>query len=337
MNVGENLTYLDIFVFSLASYLAINGLLIGAKERRSKSILFFGISSISLSIVLLQHILYIEKLIYEVACLLIWFTFYFKLRYHQKDYKLSWSFILHLCFPFFWTLIFLLQALPKVNGIFEFVYLLSTFGYGCGCIYEASRLLKLAFWNENYLNVLFVGLIFIISSRFILPIFFQSMENYTFYYHIILGAYFILLSSFYIKVPIKNLEEQMAIIQLNEAINYEEELKRKLKYAMKTDKVFLNPELTLSDLADKLDMKPTELSHFINTCLGKNFNDYVNEYRVEEVKSLMSSITTDPQATIMELAYEAGFNSKASFNRIFKQFTQMTPTQFKKANQKADA
>jgi len=337
MNVGENLIYSDILILSLASYLVINSLLIGLRERKSKSILFFATACFSLAIVLLQSVLYIEKLIYEIACLLIWAAFYFSLQYHRRDYKLNWSFILHISFPAIWVIIQLLQALPEVNGIFEFVYLLSTFGYGWACIYEASRLRKVAYWDENYLYVLFIGLIIIISSRFILPVFFQSMEIYTTYYHIILGSYFILLSSFYIKAPIKNFEEQMATVQLNEAINYEEELKRKLKNAMKRDKLFLDPELTLSDLADKLAMKSTALSNFINNNLGKNFNDFVNEYRVEEVKSLMASSTTDPQVTVMELAYDAGFNSKASFNRIFKQFTQMTPTQFKKSIQKADA
>jgi len=66
----------------------------------------------------------------------------------------------------------------------------------------------------------------------------------------------------------------------------------------------------------------------INSLQGQNFYDFVNQYRVEEVKQLMNSPKAT-QMTLLGLGMEAGFKSKASFNRAFKKFTKMTPSEYK--------
>lgn len=71
------------------------------------------------------------------------------------------------------------------------------------------------------------------------------------------------------------------------------------------------------------------MSHLINAGLGENFYDFINKYRVEEVKRLMA----DPQKqnyNLLGIALEAGFKSKSTFNLIFKRFTGLTPTEYKK-------
>ncbi|UZR97717.1 helix-turn-helix domain-containing protein [Chondrinema litorale] len=322
-----------MILLGIASYLLINSLLIVIRLRHEAASLFLAATSIFLSISLLSKTILFDSLILEISTLLIWPSFFLYLISHQREFVFKRSLLFHLIFPVGWLMIYFTRSISEVEGVFDFVYLLATVGYGWWSIYETSKLKKVTYWDANYIDSLFVGLIVVISSRIILPIFLQNVESYMLYFHLILSAYFILLSSFYIKIPKKNLEEQLAAIQIDVAINYEEELKRKLKNAMLREKVFLNPDLTLNDLASKLDIKSTELSNFINNNLGKNYNDFVNEYRVEEFKQLMTTPTTDAKATIIELAYDAGFNSKASFNRIFKQFTGMTPTQFKKSNQ----
>jgi AraC-like DNA-binding protein len=90
---------------------------------------------------------------------------------------------------------------------------------------------------------------------------------------------------------------------------------------------FLDPELTLPDLADRMGVNRNDLSQAINENTGSNFYDLVNGYRIEETKRLL----TDPEKknlTFLALALEAGFNSKATFNTAFRKHAGMTPSQF---------
>jgi AraC-like DNA-binding protein len=76
-------------------------------------------------------------------------------------------------------------------------------------------------------------------------------------------------------------------------------------------------------------MNRGQLSQLINDGLGDNFYDFVNKYRVDEVKRLM----TDPKAknfNLLGIALEAGFKSKSTFNLIFKRFTGLTPSEYRK-------
>lgn len=103
----------------------------------------------------------------------------------------------------------------------------------------------------------------------------------------------------------------------------------KLEDFVKTEKPYLNSELTLGDLAQRLDMPKHHLTETLNRKLQKNFYSYVNEYRIIEIKPLL----LDPQnssKTITTLAFQVGFNSRSAFNNFFKKSTQMTPTQFRK-------
>jgi AraC-like DNA-binding protein len=103
----------------------------------------------------------------------------------------------------------------------------------------------------------------------------------------------------------------------------------KLVAHLTTKKAYLDPELSLSTLAKDMDISRTQLSQLINDGLGENFYDFVNRYRVEEVKSLM----VDPEManySLLGIAFEAGFKSKSTFNLIFKRFTGLTPTEYRK-------
>jgi AraC-like DNA-binding protein len=103
----------------------------------------------------------------------------------------------------------------------------------------------------------------------------------------------------------------------------------KLQQYMKNEKPFLDAELSLSTLAKAMGLNRNQLSQLINTGLGENFYDFINKYRVEEVKRLMA----DPQKqnyNLLGMALEAGFKSKSTFNLIFKRFTGLTPTEYRK-------
>jgi AraC-like DNA-binding protein len=98
---------------------------------------------------------------------------------------------------------------------------------------------------------------------------------------------------------------------------------------MQNDKPYLEPELTLEQLASKLSLKPRVLSQAINEILGQNFYDFINRYRIEEASRLLTN-PSDEKITILEVLYEVGFNSKSSFNTLFKKYTGLTPTEFRK-------
>ncbi len=109
------------------------------------------------------------------------------------------------------------------------------------------------------------------------------------------------------------------------------EIIENLQESIEKDKLYQNQELTLSDLSKSTDIAERTISDAINQELGKNFFQFINEYRVEEVKSLLKDPGND-HLKIMSLALDAGFNSKATFNRIFKAHTGQTPKDFKTRN-----
>ena len=104
--------------------------------------------------------------------------------------------------------------------------------------------------------------------------------------------------------------------------------KQKLEASMKTDKPYLDPDLTINQLAEKMDMPSKTLSQVINQSFQKSFFDFINTYRVEEAKELFDT-STDEKMTIQEVMYQSGFNSKSSFNTFFKKLTGQTPSEYR--------
>jgi AraC-like DNA-binding protein len=104
---------------------------------------------------------------------------------------------------------------------------------------------------------------------------------------------------------------------------------QKLKTFMVEKKPFLDPNLNLPELANELNIPSHYVSQVINKNIGQNFFDFINRYRVEEVKAKI----IDPEYqkySVLGIAYEAGFNSKSAFNRVFKNITGQTPSSYKK-------
>lgn len=99
--------------------------------------------------------------------------------------------------------------------------------------------------------------------------------------------------------------------------------------ALAQERLYRNPGLTLDDLARHLGLTPNGLSQTINAGLQQSFSDVVNGYRLAEVKQRL--LTADARRlTVLALALEAGFNSKTTFNRVFKEKTGMTPKEYQK-------
>ncbi|WP_426668954.1 ABC transporter permease [Mucilaginibacter sp. McL0603] len=109
------------------------------------------------------------------------------------------------------------------------------------------------------------------------------------------------------------------------------ELKQKgiwLKKVVKEKRYYENPELSLGSLAEQLDLHTHELSRVLNTALKKSFNDFINEYRVQAAIRKMQDSAYD-HITLLGIAFESGFNSQSTFNRIFKQITGKSPLEYK--------
>ena len=109
--------------------------------------------------------------------------------------------------------------------------------------------------------------------------------------------------------------------------------KAKVLKLMQEDKLYLSPQLTLSELAARLKTNTSLLSAIINSGFGKNFNDFVNEFRVKEFQERIC-LPENKNITLLGIAFDSGFNSKATFNRAFRKMTGQSPKDFSIVDEK---
>jgi AraC-like DNA-binding protein len=103
----------------------------------------------------------------------------------------------------------------------------------------------------------------------------------------------------------------------------------RIKEYMDSARPYLEPELSLPQLAADLDIPAHYLSQVINEQFGQNFHDFINRYRVDAFRERLASGGSD-NLTLLGIAFECGFNSKSAFNRVFRQFTGTTPSEYRK-------
>jgi AraC-like DNA-binding protein len=108
-----------------------------------------------------------------------------------------------------------------------------------------------------------------------------------------------------------------------------EKIKKSILRYFEKKEVYLNPDLNMDLLSKALKIPKYQLTEVLNTSIGKNFFQFVNAYRVEEVKKML----VDPKNlySIEAIGYECGFSSKSSFYKEFKRITGMTPAEYKKS------
>tara|TARA_R110002050_G_scaffold16609_2_gene50102 strand:- start:5067 stop:6854 length:1788 start_codon:yes stop_codon:yes gene_type:complete len=121
-----------------------------------------------------------------------------------------------------------------------------------------------------------------------------------------------------------------ALLDDETASNYSNTL---LTY-MTEEQPFLSPDLSLRSLAERIEIHPNQLSWLLNDRLGKNFNQFINHFRVEYFKELAVD-EANSHISLIGLAYESGFNSKTVFNTYFKKEVGMTPKEFLKSRTQA--
>jgi len=147
-------------------------------------------------------------------------------------------------------------------------------------------------------------------------------------------------STFYYIYSIRHPEFGHRVIKEAKRIRYENSLPEsvdvkivmaRLKELLEVEKIFRDDELSLSKLSAILKITSHQLSQIINKKTGMNFRGYMNSYRIEEAKRLL---LTEPDMSILEIAFSVGFNSKPTFNALFLRETGLTPRDYKKQENK---
>jgi AraC-like DNA-binding protein len=120
-------------------------------------------------------------------------------------------------------------------------------------------------------------------------------------------------------------EKPEAVNQQNDLINTQIST---LKQYMTEKEPFLDPSLTIQELANQISIPVRDLSILINHHIDQHFFDFVNEYRIQKAMQILRDQSKN-QLTVLEILYEVGFNSKSSFNTSFKKYTNLTPTAYR--------
>jgi YesN/AraC family two-component response regulator len=134
----------------------------------------------------------------------------------------------------------------------------------------------------------------------------------------------------FLESPIQSRQDESAEKYQKSGLNDEsaEEIKNRLLAAMVSEKPYLRQDLTLQRLAEQLKTSTHNLSEVINTRLHQSYYDFVNRYRVEEFKNRLA-VPENRRYNLLSIALDSGFQSKGTFNSIFKKNTGMTPSEYK--------
>lgn len=111
-------------------------------------------------------------------------------------------------------------------------------------------------------------------------------------------------------------------------------LAQNLVLLMEKDKLFLDPSLSMTKIAGLLDVSANRVSKMVNTKFGKSFSEFINDYRVKEAQLMLSK--DDQQYTMEYIADNVGFNYRTTFNIVFKKYTGVSPTTYRKHSLKSD-
>lgn len=192
-------------------------------------------------------------------------------------------------------------------------------------------------WLRNFLYA-FIVLTILVFSEHLLGLFINLyyVRSWYYFFAYALIAYYMAISAYSARPLLKLNFEPQLLLAYQEPIRVlapatDEKFtgwKEKIDLLME-QRIFLEPELTLSELARRIGTNASVLSKVINSSYGQNFNDFVNHYRVEEVIRLMGE-QAYRNYTLLAVAYDAGFNSKSTFNRAFKKVTGSLPKDYQK-------
>jgi AraC-like DNA-binding protein len=193
--------------------------------------------------------------------------------------------------------------------------------------------------NMNWLAFMLWSIVFILSLSLIYT--FVPLVGLRDYFNIIFGMSFFLIFFFIngvvwrglrqpeifsgIEIPSGTLSRKATSLTHKEIA----EISQKVRVALEERKVFLAPDLSLDSLAATVGFPARKVSQVINDTFHQNFFEFINTYRIKEAERIFRE-TIDPRVTVLEVMYASGFNSKSSFNTLFKQKTGFTPSDYKR-------
>lgn len=279
--------------------------------------------------------------------------FYFYVRALTKNLKFKINDLLHFL-PFivsttFFLILYRIQIKPysfHADDILPWLMMLqmaSYLFYVVFMLWEYSSLIHQSYSsiekiNLNWLQFLTIGQLIIWPIAFFVELYLATSEAWNFIW--------ILISLFMYIMGYKTFRQPEIILgtEISGILNSSANIKKYKKSTLSSEnadkyyknlqdfvekkKPYLENDLTLPDLASRLNISVHHLSQVLNERMQQNFFDYINSYRVEEAKRLL----IDPARqnfTIAAIGFEAGFNSVTTFNSIFKKKTRMTPSQYK--------
>jgi AraC-like DNA-binding protein len=252
------------------------------------------------------------------------------------------------------------KQMPEIR----FFYILAELQYAFYIILVFIILKKYKeIYLENYTNAnnssyewLFQMTVFFLIAHCI--VLFKSLIRYTDYNvlfnssNVIIGAIALLISCWFVLKALNNPELFKGVdsnmLLVNEALNTKgiatakepSETPKSAAIALQIELVkkyvlenepYLEPSLTIQELAKQVSIPVRDLSVLINHHMNQHFFDFVNEFRIQKAMQILKD-TSKSKHTVLEILYEVGFNSKSSFNTAFKKHTNQTPTEFRKTS-----
>jgi AraC-like DNA-binding protein len=261
--------------------------------------------------------------------------FYTKLRYNPKENvsatKVLWHYLpMFLVIAFCWLIPNDSSPLARFFYISYIVHIVLYTAYALYWLNRqvkrsaASGKLKITTWLNAFLIVtlVIVGIYFLISIR-VIP------------YYLGMAFFFSLVILFFSGWALRNpylfKVEIAKYSNSNLTLDTASVLVERLEALMNSEKLYLNPDLTLAKVSKELNVQSKQLSQAINQVKDVNYSQYITNFRIEEAKLLLSS-ETHKNHKIAAIAYDSGFNSLSSFNAAFKKLTKQTAAQYRKQN-----
>jgi AraC-like DNA-binding protein len=357
-----------IILLGILHGLIFSAIVIVNKKYRSKSSLYIAFTILALSFSTLQYILldvefikdnsiwYDFRIPFEFLILPMFFLF---VNYYLQK-TVSRVVKCFLFFPFLVGLIFsvIIYQIPKSN---EWYVYLSVFLEYMSMIFTLGLIIlifvKVIIYEKNGLKIgndnirvqtkwlkriLIIGLVMCLVWFVIITLMqSKSIKGFILYYPLWIGISFLIYwiayaSISHLKVYVDRNEirnQQKSNIELKESPKVKVKTNNKFEEINEiviSEKLYLNSNISLKHLSKKCSLSENYLSQLINKNSNYNFNDYINNYRIDTAKKMLSNIDYD-NYTITSIGLESGFNSKSSFYSAFKKFTTITPVQYKKS------
>lgn len=193
-------------------------------------------------------------------------------------------------------------------------------------------------WLGSFLAIYILLFIYSILQTVInISIFEMSwIQRWWFHFASCLAIIYIGVKGYYTKmdkltdVEFNNVTSMPPSTKVNDGVqSFEKEIEKLYEFIGK-EKPHLNPEMSLKLMANSFNYSSAQLSELINNGLGVNFNDFINTYRVEEIKRSLQN-GDHKSLSLVAIAFDCGFNSKATFNRVFKKLVGLSPTEYLKS------